>query len=569
MCVGTSSSGRAGQLFRLDRFDLFAPFASRLTPAWADFAAAAGLDVVGLPTSPSPSTTTAPGLVEEATAQPMPGSPVGEHAEPPTSGEPALVESTAGDDDIAPPVMGVPPSSGDEEELLADRAGAPLLGVDVVDGEAQTVHFTPILAFDTRDVGVQTANEVMFSSFVGDTSREALATAIRALSQDDRARLVGALRLAEEQPLVDVAPAGGAGGPSSSSGPPLDLLDLTPGLPTAPTGVVDPGPSPATARTFWEEQDATAVAEMAAAKPVPDDDIDAGPPTSLEVFLAEQDAAAKAKALPPATGASSSSTSGPGPKKPFKKAPPPALVLDEPPKAAPKAPPMPCPGKPIRFLEDSPAKPKPTVKRPPGRRSRRDSTIRARSSSRNRLALRRRPGTRRSPSMTLRLVGRPRRLHLRRQAFIRQEQMARSRAGLLLLHEGATYQEALESSIARELAEQRQAQDAEDLAKAKPKGPPPHLVGTEVGQPFAPSSVGSSWRRRSRRLTQRGRLFLSGFFVTALGAYFVDFTAAAPSACAGVPPPPPSPFPPVDRVGRAGYGTRNQIRRPPAPGLST
>ena len=58
--------------------------------------------------------------------------------------------------------------------------------------------------------------------------------------------------------------------------------------------------------------------------------------------------------------------------------------------------------------------------------------------------------------------------------------MARSQAGLILLHEGATYQEALESSIARELAAQRQAADAADLAKAKPKGPPPHLVGTET-----------------------------------------------------------------------------------------
>ena len=91
------------------------------------------------------------------------------------------------------------------------------------------------------------------------------------------------------------------------------------------------------------------MAEMAAAKPVPDDDIDAGPPTALEAFLAEQDAAAKAstQAGPPVSGASSSSTPGPGPKKPFKKAPPPALVLEETPKAAPKAPPMPCPDRPI------------------------------------------------------------------------------------------------------------------------------------------------------------------------------------------------------------------------------
>ena len=257
--------------------------------AWADFAAAAGLDVVGPTTSTSPSTTTAPGLVEEAAVQPTPGSPAGENAAPPTPGEPALVESTAGDDDIAPPVMGVPPSSGDEEELLADRAGAPLLGADLVDGEAQTEHVAPIVAFDAHDVAVQTAGEVIFSSFVGDTTQEALATAIRALSRDDRHRLVGALRLAEEQPLVDVAPTGGANDPSSSTVPTLDLLDLAPPMSTtSPVGVVDPGPSPATARTFWEEQDATAVADMAASKPVPDDDLDAEPPTSLEIFLDER-----------------------------------------------------------------------------------------------------------------------------------------------------------------------------------------------------------------------------------------------------------------------------------------
>ena len=39
--------------------------------------------------------------------------------------------------------------------------------------------------------------------------------------------------------------------------------------------------------------------------------------------------------------------------------------------------------------------------------------------------------------------------HLRRQAFIRQEQMARSLAGMRLLHDGATYAQALQSRIER------------------------------------------------------------------------------------------------------------------------
>ncbi|CAE7032299.1 Gcsh [Symbiodinium sp. KB8] len=367
-------------------------------------------DLVAPPTSKSATSASpleaspAPGEIGENAGQPTMGAQAGGIAGSPSTGTSALVETAVADED---PVMGVPPSSDEEEELLADVVGAQHFpGVDVVDGEAQTVHFTPILAFDAHDVGVQTANEVMFSSFVGDTSREALATAIRALSRDDRDRLVGALRLAEEQPLVDVAPAGGAGDPSSSSGPPLDLLDLTPGQPSGPTGVVDPGPSPATARTFWEEQDATAVAEMAAAKPVPDDDIDAGPPTSLEVFLAEQ----------------------------------------EPPKAAPKEPPMPCPDKPIRFLPCGAA-----ADTPDGGRS---------------------YGT-----------------------F--------GRAGLLLLPEGATYQEALESSIARELAEERQAAD--------------------VGQPFG-AQLGHHPSRGAANLV------FDGLFHTVFGAYPVEKGQQRPPA---------------------------------------
>ena len=209
------------------------------------------------------------GGIGDSAGQPTSGASAGDVAGLPSTGATAMVENAGADDDVAPPFMGVPPSSDEEEELLADIVRAqPFPGADFVDGEAQTEHIAPILAFDAHDVAVQTAGEVIFSSFVGDTSQEALATAIRALSRDDRARLVGALRLAEEQPLVDVAPTGGAGDPSSSSVPTLDLLDFTPVTTPAPAGVVDPGPSPATARTFLEEQDATAVAEMAAAKPV-------------------------------------------------------------------------------------------------------------------------------------------------------------------------------------------------------------------------------------------------------------------------------------------------------------
>ena len=85
--------------------------------------------------------------VEGIAAQPSSGLPVGESA-----GSPAEAV-TEGEDDIAPPVLGVPPSSGDEEELLADRAGAPLFpDIDVADGEAQTEHIAPILTFDGTGV---------------------------------------------------------------------------------------------------------------------------------------------------------------------------------------------------------------------------------------------------------------------------------------------------------------------------------------------------------------------------------------------------------------------------------
>ena len=484
------------------------------------------------PTASSIGASPSPGEFGESTGPPMSGASAGDVAGLPSMGASALVETDVADEDVAPPVMGVPPSSDEEEELLADIAGAqPFPGVAVVDGEAQTAHLTPIPFFDAHEVGVQTTNEVIFSSFVGDTCQEALATAIRALSKDDRDRLVGAMRLAEEQPLVDVAPTGGADASASSSGPPLDLLDLTPGLPPAPPGIVDPGPSPATARSFWEEQDATAVAEMAAAKPVPDDDIDAGPPTALEAFLAEQDAAATAAAQA-GPGASSSSAPGPGPKKPFKKAPPPALVLEESSRAAAKAPPMPCPDKPISFLAEPPVKPKPAVKRPPAGAkapprfddqgqvveqkpvgppaAARDPPVpKQEVSSGGPVASSLSGGATSDAPEVVGGAPAPSDDYLRRQAFIRQEQMARSQAGLILLPDGATYQDAIESSIARGVGGTapggRRSGPRQGQAQGASAAP-----GRDRDRPAfrAPSLVGSSWLRRSRRPLQLGRLRL-------------------------------------------------------------
>ena len=159
------------------------------------------------------------------------------------------------------------------------------------------------------DVAAQTDGKVAFSSFVGDTPQAALATAIRALSPGSLFRLDGALRQAMAQPLVDVAPSLQGGGSTSPVPPDLDLLGDTPGEQTASSGgIVDPGPGPASARIFWEEQNATVVAEQAAARPLPDDDFDA-PATALEAYLKDQDSAAGQTASPSSSGQPPSSSS--------------------------------------------------------------------------------------------------------------------------------------------------------------------------------------------------------------------------------------------------------------------
>ena len=251
---------------------------------FAAFAAMAGLDLVGSTSSPAPTASleeiapamgvgiaAEPGAVPLAAALPSSGGDVEvDFAAPPTSGEPALVESTPGDDDIAPPVLGVPSSSEDEEELIADPAGAPMVGAPPAAGETadvgvQTSHNVIIPAFDMVDVAAQTDGKVAFSSFVGDTPQAALATAIRALSPGSLFRLDGALRQALAQPLVDVAPSLQGGSAAAHAPPDLDLLGETPGdQQPSSGGIVDPGPGLASARIFWEEQNATAVAEQAA-----------------------------------------------------------------------------------------------------------------------------------------------------------------------------------------------------------------------------------------------------------------------------------------------------------------
>ena len=152
---------------------------------------------------------------------------------------------------------------------------------------------------------------------------------------------------------------------------------------------------------------------MAAAKPVPDDDIDAGPPASLEIFLAEQDAAAKAKASPPASamGLPRRRRRGQGLRSPSRKR---RLLRwwrrsrQKPPLRRHR-----CPAPTGRSASwRKRPKPKPTVKRPPA-----GAKVPPRFDDQGQVvALRLRLGTRRSPNRTPRLVGR---LRLPRQVGLR------------------------------------------------------------------------------------------------------------------------------------------------------
>ncbi|CAE7390686.1 PUB3, partial [Symbiodinium microadriaticum] len=303
--------------------------------AFAAYAAMAGIDLVAPTTSPSVPTAsplddtpaTGVGIDAEppvlgepsATALPSSGSALEvETAVPPASGEPALVELTTGEEDIAPPVMGVPSSSEDEEELLADsahwRGGGPFF-------------------------------------------------------------IVGAY-----------------------AGPPR--------LPAC-----------------GDAGDATAVAEMAAAKPVPDDDLDAEP---LELFLDEQDAAAKAKAssATPSSGAACLRR-GPGPEA-LQEGAAPELVVDEPrsPAEAKVPPRFDDQGQGQVVEQKSVGQPEPTGSQAGG-------SVHGASSSSGGAAAEAPEVVGGAPA--------PSEEYLRRQAFIRQEQMARSRAGLRLLHDSRRF----------------------------------------------------------------------------------------------------------------------------------
>ena len=197
------------------------------------------------------------------------------------------------------------------------------------------------------------------------------------------------------------------------------------------------------------------MAEMAAAKPVPDDDLDAEP---LELFLDEQDAAAKAKAssATPSSGAACLRR-GPGPEA-LQEGAAPELVVDEPrPLRRLRRRPFPTPTTGPSSSWTNAAQAQATVKRSPAEAkvpprfddqgqgqvveqksvgqpeptgSQAGGSVHGASSSSGGAAAEAPEVVGGAPA--------PSEEYLRRQAFIRQEQMARSRAGLRLLHDSRT-----------------------------------------------------------------------------------------------------------------------------------
>ncbi|CAE7265796.1 PUB3, partial [Symbiodinium sp. CCMP2456] len=136
------------------------------------------------------------------------------------------------------------------------------------------------------------------------------------------------------------------------------------------------------------------------------------------------------------------------------------------------------------------------------------------------------------------------RTRLRRQAFIRQEQAARSRAGLRQLPADVDYDTALASHIEREFAEQR-------------------AMGSPMQQPAAAASQATQADRASGPRWRRpiGPLAGSRWWRTHTPVHSRRPKRAASSSSA-VPPPPKASFPPPDMAGGAtALAARNREQR--------
>ncbi|OLP90613.1 hypothetical protein AK812_SmicGene27796 [Symbiodinium microadriaticum] len=122
--------------------------------AFADFAAMAGLDLVGAtsPTTPTASSLQAAPVTGAGSmaVQPLSGPPAEEIAELPVLGTPAVVEPPAGEEDVAPPVMGVPVTSSPEDRGRLDEAY--LVAVDQPLVDVALEHL--MVAIEVRDITI-------------------------------------------------------------------------------------------------------------------------------------------------------------------------------------------------------------------------------------------------------------------------------------------------------------------------------------------------------------------------------------------------------------------------------
>ncbi|CAE7572973.1 CLASP [Symbiodinium sp. CCMP2456] len=370
------------------------------------------------------------------------------------------------------------------------------------------------------DRGTQTYEDYFIRSFVAGMSVPRLAAVIRALSPEDAANLRAAVVEADATPDQDTAALG--------EDPPTISWSAPSASPTsgADQPTTDPGPSAPEARAFWEGRDPAPA--RAPPQPVSDPPLPEAGWDALTSYLVQLDAATGA---PPAASAL-----------PIRGAAKPKTVAKAPPPPAPQPPPTP------EAASSSTARA--VVKAPPVLEPEAPSSSTAPPPSTA-------PTLEPTPPVAAPKKAAPPELRdqeqaddahrqefLRRQAFIRQEQAARSRAGLRQLPDNADYDTALASQIEREFAAQRAL------------GPPP-------AQPIQPRAGSRWWRTHPRPVPNRP---VPAATIESPWQNYLRAEAAAEGAASSssaVPPPPKASFPPpkAGGQGRHGFGSRNREHR--------
>ena len=260
----------------------------------------------------------------------------------------------------------------------------------------------------------------------------------------------GALRQAQAQPLVDVAPTLGGGAGAAPVLPEINLIDVAPvDPPSSSLGVVDPGPGPASARLFWKSRMPPRWRNRRPSARCPT--MTSTPrPTALEAYLQDADAAARTPREPLPGGHLQSSSTSPGGKAPEGAATAPGCgdAGGESGQGAAGALPRPPDRLPRRAAEEAARQAGAGAAQvATDSRDTAPKAIRAASSASGTVVAKAANG----PSSAITPADpapvpapgpdnstEPSQEYLRQQAFIRQEQMVRSQAGLRQLHYGAT-----------------------------------------------------------------------------------------------------------------------------------